>query len=59
MITVEQAAKQLKISARRVRALIAAGRIKAEKMGRDWIITDVSGAKTRTPGNPNFLRRRS
>lgn len=37
-ITTEQAAARLGITPRRVRALITAGRLKAKKIGRDYVI---------------------
>ena len=38
MLTTNQAAEKLGVSRRRVIALIAAGRLPAEKYGRDWMI---------------------
>jgi excisionase family DNA binding protein len=40
LVTTQAAATQLRISTRRVRALIAAGVLKAEKIGRDWMIEE-------------------
>ena len=37
-LTTKQAAAQLGITPRRVRALITIGRLKAKKIGRDWLI---------------------
>jgi excisionase family DNA binding protein len=34
----QHAAQQLRLSTRRIRALIDAGKLKAEKIGRDWMI---------------------
>lgn len=39
-ITVSQAAATLKISERRVRALIAAGKLRADKIAGVWLTTD-------------------
>lgn len=53
-LTTPQAAEQLGISTRRVRALIAAGRVPAERLGRDWIIAepDLDAVRDRKPGRP-------
>lgn len=54
MITVQQAAKKLKVTPRRVRVLCGQGRIAgAEKIGRDWLLPDkpvVIAADRRRPG---------
>jgi excisionase family DNA binding protein len=44
----------LNISTRRVRALIAAGRMPAKRLGRDWIIAepDLDAVRDRQPGRP-------
>ncbi len=54
MLTANEAAKILKVSARRVRALIQAKRLPAQKVGRDWIIMepDLELVKDRKPGRP-------
>jgi excisionase family DNA binding protein len=54
MITVEQAARRLNVSARRVRALIASKRLSAAKVGRDWLIheADLGTVMVRPPGRP-------
>jgi len=54
LITVKQASKNLKVSDRRVRALIQAGRLPAQKIGRDWIINekDLKKVMDRKPGRP-------
>lgn len=38
LITVLQAARLLKISEVRIRQLCVTGQIKAQKMGRDWLV---------------------
>jgi excisionase family DNA binding protein len=38
MLNTSQAAAKLKVSARRVLALIKAGSLKAERFGRDWAL---------------------
>lgn len=59
LLTVTQTAERLNVSTRRVRALIAAGRLPAEKIGRDWLIKEsslslVADRKTGPPaGNKN------
>lgn len=54
MLTTAQAAQALGVSARRIRALIAAGRLRATRAGRDWAITEVDlAAVARRPvGRP-------
>jgi excisionase family DNA binding protein len=53
MLTTKQAATRLGITPRRVGALIAAGRLPATKLGRDWLIAEESLAMVaeRKPGN--------
>jgi excisionase family DNA binding protein len=59
MKTTAQAALALKVSRRRVQALIAAGRLPAEKLGRDWGIADddlcAFAATVRKGGRPKSL----
>lgn len=54
LLTVDQAAGELGISARRVRMLIAESTLKAEKVGRDWLIRskDLDKVRDRKPGRP-------
>jgi len=54
MLTANAAAKILKVSARRVRALIKAERLPAQKVGRDWVIffEDLDLVRVRKPGRP-------
>jgi excisionase family DNA binding protein len=54
MLTANEAAKILKVSARRVRALIKADRLPAQKIGRDWVILepDLELVRVRKPGRP-------
>ena len=51
MLTTAQAAAALKISRQRVLALIRAGRLPAQKIGRDWMIEpkDLELVKVRPP----------
>jgi excisionase family DNA binding protein len=53
-ITTKEAAKELGVTVRRVQALIRAGRLSAQKMGRDWIIrmVDLDKVRVRKPGRP-------
>lgn len=52
--TTAEAAAKLNVTPRRVVALIQAGRLRATKHGRDWIITaaDLAAVKHRPPGRP-------
>ena len=56
-LTTKQAAKILNVTPRRVRALINAGRLPAEKHGRDWAIKpkDLELVKVRKPGRPRTI----
>jgi len=52
-VTVEQAAKKLGVSGRRVRAMIAEGTIRAVQHGPIWWIPTVAGVKVyRKAGRP-------
>ena len=55
-MTVNEVAKKLKVTPRRVRVLILEGRIDAKKMGRDWLITDYSRVLKRVAGNPHHTK---
>ncbi len=54
MLTTSQAADSLGVTPQRVRALIVAGRLKAVKVGRDWLIEppDLEAVKVRKAGRP-------
>jgi excisionase family DNA binding protein len=54
VIGTTEAAKRLGISANRVRDLIASGRLKAQKIGREYAINpkDLDAVKNRIPGRP-------
>ena len=56
MLTTTQAAEVLGVTPVRVRQLIEAGRLKAVKVGRDWLIDppDLEAVKVRTPGRPRL-----
>lgn len=60
MLTTTQAAAILKVSRRRVVALISAKRLPAEKLGRDWLIRpeDLDIVKVRRPGRPRAIQNR-
>ena len=55
MITTEQAAESLGVSTRRVLQFITTGRLRARKIGRDWLIDPRNLDKLRHrpgPGRP-------
>jgi excisionase family DNA binding protein len=49
-----EAARKLGVTANRVRALIRSKRLKAVRVGRDWLIDakDLNAVKKRKPGRP-------
>lgn len=53
-LTTKETAERLSITPQRVRALVRAGRLPAEKFGRDLVIKeeDLKLVKTRKPGRP-------
>lgn len=53
-LTTKQAAKRLGVSAQRVRAMIGAKQLKAEKFGKSHVIRerDLAAVATRTVGRP-------
>ena len=53
-LTTQQVAQRLGITPRRVRALITAGRLKAKKIGRDYLIDsrDLAKFTPLPPGRP-------
>lgn len=53
LLSTKDAAARLGITPRRVAALIAAGRLPATKLGRDWLIAeaDLALVAERKPGN--------
>ena len=59
IITTVEAAKRLKVSPSRVRALIQAKRLKAFKYGREWLIDpkDLEAVKDRKVGRPRKSRK--
>jgi excisionase family DNA binding protein len=58
MIGTTEAAKRLGISSNRVRDLIASGRLKAQKIGREYAInpSDLKAVQNRMPGRPRKAR---
>jgi len=54
IIGTTEAAKRLGVNPSRVRALIDSGRLKAIKVGREWLIDpkDLDAVKNRKPGRP-------
>ena len=59
VITVGEAAKELKVTAVRVRVLIRTGRLKAEKFGDSWMIPRAGLAKVRNASRAGRKRGRS
>ena len=59
--TTAEAATELIVSPRRVQAMIASGKLKAEKRGRDWIIqeADLEQARERKVGYPKGRPRKA
>ena len=57
MITTAQAATILQVSRSRILKLIAAKRLPAKKLGRDWLIRleDLELVKVRCPGRPRKM----
>jgi excisionase family DNA binding protein len=53
-LTTEQVAQRLGVTPRRVRALVTAGRLKAKKIGRDYLIDsrDLAKFTPLPPGRP-------
>lgn len=53
-LTTEEAAKRLGVNRSRIRQLILAGRLPAEKFGKAWAIDpkDLEAVRTRKPGRP-------
>jgi excisionase family DNA binding protein len=54
LLNTAQAAKKLKVTPTRVRALITAGKLPASKLGRDYVIrdSDLALVRNRRPGRP-------
>ena len=54
--TTKEAAKRLKVTPGRIRAMIRDGILKAQKVGRDWVISSKSldAVKLRKPGRPRL-----
>jgi len=59
IIGTTEAARRLGVNARRVRALIDSGRLKATKVGGAWLIDpkDLDAVKNRKPGRPRKARK--
>ncbi len=57
--TTSTAADELGVSAGRVRAMIAAGRLRATLVGRDWLIEPkaLDAVRDRKPGRPPATRK--
>ena len=61
MIGTTEAAKRLGVSSNRVRALIDSGRLKAQKIGREYAInpSDLKAVQNRKAGRPRKTTKRS
>jgi excisionase family DNA binding protein len=61
IISTAEAARRLGVTTNRVRALIEAKRLKAIKIGREWLIDpkDLAAVKNRKPGRPRKSRKSS
>lgn len=59
-LTTIEAAERLRITARRVRALIQSEQLPAEKKGRDYLIDekDLKLVKNRKPGRPKLGKKK-
>lgn len=59
-LTTEQAAAILGTSKRIVQRLIAQGRLKAKRFGKQWAVyaEDLEAVRDRPVGNPMFTRRK-
>jgi excisionase family DNA binding protein len=59
LYTTATAATELGVTACRVRALIAAGRLRASRAGRDWLIDPkaLEAVRDRKPGRPPAIPR--
>ena len=58
IISTAEAARRLGVTPNRVRALIDAKRLKAMKLGREWLIDpkDLEAVKDRKVGRPKLLK---
>lgn len=58
LLTTSEAAERLEVSRRRVLALIDAGRLPAQKFGRDYMIdeSDLKLVEDRKPGRPRKVK---
>ena len=55
LLTTKEAAEKLGVTVRRVQAMIIDGRLKAQKLGRDYVIEDseLETVKERKTGRPS------
>jgi excisionase family DNA binding protein len=58
LLTTRQAANELGVTPARIIALITAGRLKAEKIGMQWLVqrADLAAVRHRKPGRPRKKR---
>jgi excisionase family DNA binding protein len=61
IISTTEAAKRLKVSPSRIRAMTGSGRLKAMKVGKVWLIDpkDLDSVKDRKVGRPRKVRKTS
>jgi excisionase family DNA binding protein len=61
IISTTEAARRLKVSPSRIRAMIGSGRLKAIKVGKVWLIDpkDLDAVKDRKVGRPRKVRKTS
>ncbi|MBW1696063.1 MAG: helix-turn-helix domain-containing protein [Deltaproteobacteria bacterium] len=59
LLTTKQAAQRLGVSTARIRAMILAGRLKAKKFSRVWVIRKeaLKAVENRKPGRPPKKRK--
>jgi excisionase family DNA binding protein len=58
LLTTDQAAARLGITARRVRQMIAQGQLPAQRLGRDWLIEEAALAAVATRPGPGYPKGR-
>ena len=60
LMSTAEAARKLGVTANRVRALIRSKRLKAVRVGRDWLIDakDLNAVKKRKPGRPRKANKK-
>jgi len=56
MFSTKEAATQLGLDISQVRRLLAAGEIKGKKLGRDWVVLELSYKRKRKPKRSTEVR---